>query len=58
VASTPLTPTEVHYREAEKTLAVLGSLGADETEATREAVAGLAHSVLALTSALTEVLRR
>jgi hypothetical protein len=34
----PQTPAQHHYAEAERTLALLGSIGATEEEATREAI--------------------
>lgn len=54
MASASPTAAQHHYREAEKTLAVLGSLGADEEEATREAIVALAHAALAVAAAVIE----
>jgi hypothetical protein len=52
------TPLEYHYREAERVLATVTALGLDQESASREVTAGLVHSILALTSAFTELLRR
>jgi hypothetical protein len=48
----PQTPAEHHYAEAERTLATLGSLGAEPEEATREAAVALVHAVLAIAAML------
>ena len=48
----PQTPAQHHYAEAERTLALLGSLGADEEEATREAIVALTHAALAVAAAV------
>jgi hypothetical protein len=48
----PRNPAEHHFEQAERTLATLGSLGADEYEATREALAALVHAVLAIAASL------
>ena len=45
---------EHHYDQAEKTLAMLGSLGADEESATREAIVALTHAALAVAAAVIE----
>jgi hypothetical protein len=50
----PQTPAQHHYTEAERTLAVLGSLGADEEAATREALTAATHALLAVAAALIE----
>ena len=42
----PRTPGEHHYREAERVLATVGSLGATPEEATREVGVAIAHAVL------------
>ena len=46
------TAAEHHYAEAERTLATLGSLGAEPEEATGEAAAALVHPVLAIAAIL------
>lgn len=51
-------PSRYHYREAERVLATVTALGLDQESASREVTAGLVHSILALTSAFTELLRR
>jgi hypothetical protein len=43
---------EHHYDQAERILAVLGSLGADEEAATREAIVALTHAALAVAAAV------
>jgi hypothetical protein len=43
---------EHHFAEAERILALLGSLGANGEEATREAAAALTHAVLAVAAAV------
>jgi len=45
---------EHHYDEAERILAALGSLGADEEESTREALTAATHAILAVAAALIE----
>ena len=55
MASASPTPVEVHFREAERVLSLLGSLGASEEEATRKAIVALTHAALAIAAA---VLRR
>jgi hypothetical protein len=44
----PRTPAQHHYDEAERILATLGSIGATEEEATREAIVALTHAALAV----------
>jgi hypothetical protein len=48
----PQTPAQYHYTEAERTLALLGSIGATEEEATREAIVALTHAALAVAAAV------
>ena len=43
---------EHHFEQAERTLSALGSLGADEYEATRETAVALVHAVLAVAAIL------
>ena len=50
----PQTPAQHHYAEAECTLALLGSLGPNEEEATREAIVALTHAALAVAAAVIE----
>jgi hypothetical protein len=45
---------EHHYDQVERILAVLGSLGADEEGATREAIVALTHAALAVAAAVIE----
>ena len=45
---------DARHDESERTLATLGSLGADEYEATREAVVALVHAVLTIAASLTQ----
>jgi len=44
---------DARHDESERTLATLGSLDADEYEATREAVVALVHAVLTIAASLT-----
>ena len=44
---------DARHDESERTLATLGSLGADEYEATREAVGAMVHAVLTIAASLT-----
>jgi hypothetical protein len=44
---------DARHDESERTLATLGSLGADEYEATREAVVALVRAVLTIAASLT-----
>jgi hypothetical protein len=44
---------DAKHDESERTLATLGSLGADEYEATREAVVALVRAVLTIAASLT-----
>ena len=46
---------DARHDESERTLATLGSLGADEYEATREAVVALVHAVLTIAASLTPI---
>ena len=52
MASASPTAAQHHYREAEKTLALLGSIGATEEEATREAIVAATHALLAVAAAV------
>ena len=45
---------EHHYDQAEKTLALLGSLGASEEEATRESLVAVCHAILSVAATLIE----
>ena len=45
---------EHHYAEAERTLALLGSLGANEEEATRESLVAVCHAILSVVATLIE----
>ena len=51
-------PSRIPLPEAERVLATVTALGLDQESASREVTAGLVHSILALTSAFTELLRR
>ena len=44
---------DARHDESKRTLATLGSLGADEYETTREAVVALVHAVLTIAASLT-----
>ena len=44
---------DARHDESERTLATLGSLGADEYEASREAVVALVRAVLTIAASLT-----
>ena len=46
---------DARHDKSERTLATLGSLGADEYEATREAVVALVHAVLTIAASLTPI---
>ena len=50
--TSPRTPAQHHYIEAEQTLATLGSLGADEAERIVEVLTAICHAVLSVAATL------
>jgi len=58
MASGLLPSVEVHFREAERVLDVLASLGASEEEATREAIVAAAHALLAVAASVIDLSAR
>ena len=52
MASASPTAAQHHYREAERVLATITSLGLDQESAEREVTAALVHALLALTAAV------
>jgi hypothetical protein len=57
-SSAPHSQAQHHYREAERTRATLGSLGAVEEEVAREVLVAAVHALLAVAAGVIDVSSR